>query len=76
MGPGAKQATIARMIDNGMKSSNARRYDLNQARTQQCMQRNGANIELDFDGACADSRSASLRALNNIFKNYAFSCIQ
>ena len=46
MGPGAKQATIARMIDSGMKSSNARRYDLNQARTQQCMRRNGVNIGL------------------------------
>ena len=76
LSPTGKRATISQMIENGMASSNARRYDINRARTQQCLQRNATSIELDFDGACADRRTAGLQALNSIFKSYAWSCIQ
>jgi hypothetical protein len=64
------------MIQTALQSSGARRYDVNVARVQQCLEQNATHIELDFDGACADSGSAGLQALNTIFKRYAWSCVQ
>ena len=76
LSPTGKRATISQMIQSGLESPNTRRYDINRARTQQCLQRSANSIELDFDGACADSQTAGLQALNNLFKHYAWSCIQ
>ena len=75
LSPAEKQATIFQMIETGVQSSRARRYNINPARTQRCLQQNATNIEFDFDGVCAD-RGRAVQALNNVFKSYAWSCIQ
>lgn len=76
LGPAQRQATITNMIDTGLQSSRARRYDINPARTRQCLMRSIPDIEIEFDGACGSGRSAGLQALNNIFKTYAWSCVR
>ena len=37
---------------------------------------NDGNREYDFDDACADSRTAGMQALNNVFKDYLWSCVR
>jgi hypothetical protein len=72
--PAQRNQAIARMIEDGLRSSNARRYDINEARVRACLQGQAASMQLDFDGACAER--ADLQVLNRIFKNYAWSCIE
>ncbi len=76
LGQAERESTIDQMIQNGARGSRRKRYSsINLARTLRCLQQNATNIEIDFDGACADSRSG-LQALNTIFKSYAWGCVQ
>ena len=76
LGPNQKAQEIYQLIDRGIDSSAARRYDLNPARVQDCLERSVRRIELDFDGACAQGGRTDMQALNRIFKHYAWSCLQ
>jgi hypothetical protein len=76
MDPGAKAATIDRMISSGIRGSEARRYDINRARTEQCMRSQARSIQYDFDGACAEGQRAEMSVLDDLFKQYAWSCLQ
>ena len=69
-------ATLDQMISSGIQGSGARRYNINRARTEQCMRRQIRSIQLDFDGACAEGQRARISVLDDIFKQYAWSCIQ
>jgi hypothetical protein len=74
MGPGQRSATIDRMIDSAISGSRGRQYRVDRVAVARCLEGNARSIEYDFDGACADSRTASMQALNRIFKDYIWSC--
>ena len=69
-------ATIDQMISSGIQGSGARRYNINRARTEQCMRRRIRSIQLDFNGAGAEGQRVRMSILDDIFKQYAWSCIQ
>jgi len=74
MASGQRGATIDRMIRSAVSGSRGRQYHVDRGAIERCLQDNARSIENDFDGACADSRSASMQALNRIFKDYIWSC--
>ena len=74
MGPGQKIATIDRMINSAISGSKGRQYHADRAAVARCLAGYAQSIEYDFDGACSDSRSASMQALNRIFKDYIWTC--
>ena len=70
-----KSATIERMIQSAVSGSGGRQYQVDRLAIGRCLRRYAQSIEYDFDGACADARSAGMQALNNIFKQYIWSCV-
>jgi hypothetical protein len=76
LGPEQKSATIDRMIQNAVTGQGGRSYRVNRGAVGRCMGRYAQQIEYDFDAACADSRTAGMQALNNIFKDYIWSCVR
>jgi hypothetical protein len=76
MGPDRRSETIDRMIRNAVEGSSGRQYQFDRGAIARCMRARVQTIEWDFDGACADSRSAGMQALNNIFKNHIWDCSQ
>ena len=74
MGPDQKAATIDRMIGNAVHGSGGRQYRVDRGAVGRCLEGYAQPIQYDFDGACADSRTASMQALNKIFKDYIWTC--
>jgi hypothetical protein len=73
--PAMKTALVENMISSAISGNRGREYQVNRGQIERCLQRSAQNIGYDFDDACADSRSAGMQALNNIFKNYIWSCV-
>ena len=63
------------MIRSAISGQGGRQYRINRGALERCLYGQARNIELDFDDACADSRTASMQALNRIFKDYIWSCV-
>ena len=76
MGPAEKSASIDRMISSAIGGSGGRQYSVDRGAVGRCLESKARSIEYDFDGACADSRSAGMQALNRIFKDYIWSCAE
>jgi hypothetical protein len=76
LSPEQKTQTIDQMIQDAMRSNKARTYNVNTVRMSRCMERYSNAIELDFDGACARGGRTGMQALNNLFRNYIWSCAQ
>ena len=74
MGPAQKRDTIDRMIGNTVQGSGGRQYHLDRGAVRRCLEGYAQSIQYDFDGACADKRTASMHALNKIFKDYIWNC--
>ena len=74
MGPGQKAGTVDRMIQGAVSGSGGRQYHVDRGAIARCLERYARSIAYDFDGACADARTASSRELNRIFKNYIWTC--
>jgi hypothetical protein len=69
-----KYEAIARMIDDAIAGQGGRQYHVSRNAIGRCLDSQTRNILYDFDDTCADSRRASMQALNNLFKNYIWSC--
>lgn len=63
------------MISGAISGNGGRQYQVNRGQIERCLLRSVENIGYDFDDACADSSTAGMQALNNIFKNYIWSCV-
>ena len=74
MGPNEKTNTVYRMIDGAVSGSRGRQYHVDRGAVGRCLEASARAIEYEFDGACADSRTAGKEALNRIFKHYIWSC--
>ena len=73
--PAMKPALVENMIRSAISGNKGREYQVNRGQIERCLQRSAQNIGYDFDDACADGRSAGMQALNTIFKNYIWSCV-
>ena len=74
MGPGQKSANIDRMIRGAVSGSGGRQYHVDRGAIARCLESNAQSIQYDFDGACADPRTASSSRLHHIFKSYIWTC--
>ncbi len=74
MSPGQKSATIDRMIQSTVSGSGGREYHVDRGAVGRCLEGYARSIGYDFDGACADARTAGMQALNRIFKDYIWTC--
>ena len=74
MGPGEKTDTVYRMIDGTVSGSRGRQYHVDRGAVGRCLESSAQSIQYDFDGACADARTAGKEALNRIFKHYIWTC--
>jgi hypothetical protein len=75
LGPGQKEAAIYDLIESAVSGSRGRQYQVNRGAIERCLQRSARNIQYDFDDTCADSRRAGKQALNSLFKNYIWTCV-
>lgn len=75
LGPGQKETAVYDLIETTVSGSRGRQYQLNRGAIERCLQRSARNIAYDFDDTCANSRSASRQALNTLFKNYIWTCV-
>ena len=76
MGAEEKSRTVEGMIERAVAGSGARSMQVDRAAVGRCMRDQSREIEYAFDSACSDSRTASMQALNRIFKDYIWSCVR
>ena len=75
LAPGDKAYAIDGMIGDAMASQRGRSYQVNRGAIERCLRRYARDIEYAFDDTCSDTGSAGMQALNNIFKNYIWTCV-
>ena len=56
-------------------SNRASGWDVNRGRIEQCVLRSQRSIAIDFDYACEQGQRVSMRALDDILRNYVRSCV-
>ena len=72
---GQKASAVDEMIRDTLAGQRGRSYGVNRGAIERCLYGEARNIEYDFDDTCANSRTASMQALNVLFKNYIWSCV-
>jgi hypothetical protein len=70
-----KFATVESMIDRAIDGQSGRQYNVNRNAVARCLDQRISRIVIDFDDTCADSRTAGMSALNNLFKEYIWACV-
>ena len=75
LGVGQKPSAVDGMIRDAMASQRGRSYGVSRGAIERCLYGQARNIEYDFDDGCANSRTAGMQALNTIFKNYIWTCV-
>jgi hypothetical protein len=73
--PAEKTAIVEEIISSTISGQKGRQYQVNRGQIERCLQKSAKDIEYAFDDSCANARKAGIQALNNIFKNYIWSCI-
>ena len=74
VGPGQKRGVVYDLIETAVSGSRGRQFQVNRGAIERCLQQRARNIEYDFDDTCADS-SAGMQALNKVFKDYIWTCV-
>jgi hypothetical protein len=72
---GRKRATIDQMIESAIAGEGGRSLSVNRGAIRRCMQNQSEDMLYAFDDTCADSRTASMQAINRIFKDFIWSCV-
>ena len=75
LGPTERVGTVESMIQSTLASSAGRSTQVNRGAVERCLRREARSIEYAFDDVCSDSTRASMRAIENTFKEYIWSCI-
>ena len=76
LAPYQKANTIDDMIRDAISGQGGRQYQVRRGGIERCLYSKALDIEYDFDDTCADSRTASMQALNRLFKDYIWSCVR
>jgi len=66
---------IYRMIDDAMTGNRGRRYQVNRAAIGRCLEGHVESMFWDFEDTCGNPRTARSQAINVIFKNYIWTCV-
>jgi hypothetical protein len=69
-----KEAAIDAMIADMLEGHRVRQYEVQRGALGRCLSEHAYQMELDFDDACSDSRTADMQAISRIFKTYVWSC--
>jgi hypothetical protein len=69
-----KEAAIDGMIADMLQGQRVRQYDVQRGALGRCLSEQAYRMELAFDDACSDSRTADMQAIQRIFKTYVWSC--
>jgi hypothetical protein len=75
LGPGQQEAAVYDLIETAVSGSRGREFQVNRGAIERCLQRNASNIADAFDDTCADSGRAGMQALNRLFKDYIWTCV-
>ena len=75
LGGGQKASAVDGMIRDAVASQRGRSYGVSRGAIERCLYGQARNIEYAFDDGCANSRTAGMQALNTIFKNYIWTCV-
>lgn len=75
LGYDQKPGVINGMIQDAISGQKGRSYHVNRNAIARCLQSRARDIEYEFDDACASSRTSGMQALNHIFKDYIWSCV-
>jgi hypothetical protein len=70
-----KRELLLERIDQAMTSNEAKKYDVNKVRLKRCLEEQAWDMQEQFDGICAEGKSASMQALNDMFTRYIWSCV-
>jgi hypothetical protein len=70
-----KTELLEQQTDKTLEGNVARQYQVNRVTIRKCMIRYIPEMRDQFDGICAEGKSASLQALNREFERYLFSCV-
>jgi hypothetical protein len=70
-----KVAVVYGLIDDAVAGSGGRSMGVNRAAVARCLEHHAEKISYAFDDACANRGTAGMQALNNIFKNYIWTCV-
>jgi hypothetical protein len=73
--PDQKASSIDRMIADALASQKGRNFQINRGAIGRCLYDSARDILYDFDDTCASSRTSGMQALNTLFKNYIWSCV-
>ncbi len=71
---GQKEDAVYGLIETAVSGSRGREFQVNRGAIERCLLRNAGNIAYDFDDTCADS-GAGMQALNRLFKDYIWTCV-
>jgi hypothetical protein len=74
--PSKQTAIVENMIHSAVSGQRGREYQVNRGQIERCLLGLARDIGYDFDDACSDSGSAGMQALNNILKDYIWSCVR
>ena len=74
LGPQQKTAAVQGLIDDLASNNRVRQTSVNPVTLQRCLESRIGWILDDFDATCAES--ASLQALNRVFREHAWSCVR
>ena len=70
-----KWGAIDRMIEQAISGQGGRSYRVNREAIRRCLASNAESMFYAFEDTCADPRSADMRAIDRIFKNYIWDCV-
>ncbi len=70
-----KVPTVYSMIDAAVAGSGGRSMGVSRSAVARCLERRAEEISYAFDDTCADTRTAGMQAVNQIFKNYIWTCV-
>lgn len=70
-----KARTVQRMIDDALSGNRGRKYEVNREAIARCLRSRADEMAIAFDDVCANSRSAGMQAIRDVFDTYVWSCV-
>ena len=75
MSPQQKTGEVDRMIASAISGSRGRSMRVDRGQVERCIYGAATSLQYDIDGVCSDSRKASTRSIDRVFKTYIWSCV-
>jgi hypothetical protein len=72
---GQKSEELEAEIERVLNSNTAQQYQVNRVTIRKCLQRKIPDMQDQFDGICAEGKSAPMNALEKEFERYLYTCV-